>query len=451
MKHRRLWVAAGVVAMVWASGSSAETRNEEGSARPGRVLPQPHILLKNINLDPLTAEDIITSRLNLTGDSRMRDLKTLFSNPAALKKITKGMLTEAQLRILDENSDKIQQLLQDSRSRDFLEDAIKTQKEGRQLDAEQIATLKRLVDSNFDPNSIEAPAGQGANRPEAQGQEGARTQGQGHSGTRGADQTDDNSAPQEQQQSWFERQMARISSAIAEEMNNPANAGAFQNALRSLGGIKEGSDGEEQFDFGGLWKSATADAAGWVASRAEWPGVLAAAPREFYRDLQAALPEISGSVSGALAKVPTDKLGGGGAAGGLPVQQIAWVVAAVAMITIVWQGVGKKVAARVAPRGFRLGPWPVQPHSVADRDDLVAAFEYLALLRLGAVARTTNHRAVAARLQADEPDAERRDAAGTLARIYERLRYEPHPVPLAENELAAARKNLSMLARATAA
>jgi hypothetical protein len=448
MKHRRLWRLSGLVALVCVARAMAVPGQDgEPVKKPAQTSHRP----AKLNLDPFTAEDIISARLNLTSDTRFTDLRKLFKNKAMLRQLTKGLLTNEQMRVLDGNSDKIQQLLQDNRFREFLEDTLQANKEGRPLTEDQIATLKRLADSNFDPNSIDPSASQGgANNPDAQGQERGRAAGQGHSGTRETQQSEDAGAQPEQKQSWLERQFARISSAIAEEMNNPANAGAFQNALRSLGGIKEGNDGAEQFDFGGLWKSATEDAAGWVASRWEWPGLLAAAPREFYRDLQAAIPEISGSVGGALAKVPTDKFGGG-ASGGIPVEQIAWVVAAVAVIAIAWQSIGKRVAARIAPRNFRLGPWPVQPNSVADRNDIVAAFEYLALLRLGAVARATNHIAVAARLQSEEADAERRAAAGTLARLYERLRYEPHPAPLGANELAAARKNLSMLARAAAA
>jgi hypothetical protein len=452
MLERRLWLLAGLVAAVCVLRSPGAPISEGKTLRPSTPGgPLSHRLLPNSNFDPLAAEDIISARLN--GENRgLRDLKSLFNNKAVLKELTKGLLTEEQMLLLDANSEKVQQLLGDPRFREFLEDSINVKKEGRQLSEEQIATLKRLAESNLDPNSIEAPTGAGgANRSQNQGQDRDRTAAQTHGGARVDPQVEDTGTQQEKHESWLDRQMARIGEAIAEEMKNPANAGAFQDALRSLGGIKEGDDGREQFDFRGLWKSAAADAAGWVASRWEWPGVLAAAPRELYRDLQAALPELEGSVTGALAKVPTDKLGGGPGGTGVPVEQLAWVVFAVVMVAIAWQSIGKRVAARVGPGNLKLGPWPVQPNSVADRNDIVLAFEYLALLRLGASARAANHLAVAKRLKAEEVDEERRNAAGALARLYERVRYEPHPEPLGEKDLAAARQNLAMLARATAA
>jgi hypothetical protein len=96
--------------------------------------------------------------------------------------------------------------------------------------------------------------------------------------------------------------------------------------------------------------------------------------------------------------------------------------------------------------GWRLGPWPVAPGSVATRADLVAAFEYLAFLCLGPSARTCNHLDVADCLGEQSSDAERRRAAGELARLYEQARYAPGDEALTETDLAAARRDLCLLA-----
>jgi hypothetical protein len=113
-----------------------------------------------------------------------------------------------------------------------------------------------------------------------------------------------------------------------------------------------------------------------------------------------------------------------------------------------WQGV---LAARLA--GWKLGPWPVRPGAVTTRGDLVRAFEYLALLCLGAAARTCHHLELARRI-GEQPalDADRRrEAAVDLAHIYEQARYTPDDEPLPDELLVRARRELSYLAGEPAA
>jgi len=99
--------------------------------------------------------------------------------------------------------------------------------------------------------------------------------------------------------------------------------------------------------------------------------------------------------------------------------------------------------------GWRLGPWPVRPEAVRTRDELVRAFEYLALLLLGPAARTRNHEEIAAGL--GEQDVSRRAAAERLAGLYEQARYAPPDEVLPDTDLAAARADLSLLAGVAAA
>ncbi len=109
-----------------------------------------------------------------------------------------------------------------------------------------------------------------------------------------------------------------------------------------------------------------------------------------------------------------------------------------------------------AGRGWRLGPWPVRPGEVATRGDLVRAFEYLALLRLGPRARPCHHLELADRLgeqagPSGEGTDRRRQAADQLAHLYEQARYAPEEAPLSERDLATARRELCYLAGATGA
>jgi hypothetical protein len=105
-------------------------------------------------------------------------------------------------------------------------------------------------------------------------------------------------------------------------------------------------------------------------------------------------------------------------------------------------------AARGRPSSsWQLGPWPVDPAQVATPAELIQAFEYLSLLKLGPDARSRNHRALAAGLADQEgADAGRRLAADELAGLYERARYAPALDSLPPATIASARRALCLLA-----
>ena len=91
-----------------------------------------------------------------------------------------------------------------------------------------------------------------------------------------------------------------------------------------------------------------------------------------------------------------------------------------------------------------LGPWPLDPRSVTDRDALVRAFDYLSVLTLGGAARQYNHVTVAGELRRLVPAAE--DVADELGRYYEVARYTPPGEPIGAAHIAAARAALCRLA-----
>jgi hypothetical protein len=120
---------------------------------------------------------------------------------------------------------------------------------------------------------------------------------------------------------------------------------------------------------------------------------------------------------------------------------------AAAAIYLVWKLLGRFVETGPRKVAFApLGPWPCPPNQVATRAQLIAAFEYLALLILGTQARTANHRNIAAKL-GETP--ERRRAADELARLYEKARYAPAAGELQPPVVAAARRDLCLLAGMT--
>jgi len=79
----------------------------------------------------------------------------------------------------------------------------------------------------------------------------------------------------------------------------------------------------------------------------------------------------------------------------------------------------RPVKSLAVSRPFILGPWPVDPQHISSREELIAAFEYLALLKYGLAAKSWHHNEVAAKLG----DAGTRNDAESLARLYERARY----------------------------
>lgn len=101
--------------------------------------------------------------------------------------------------------------------------------------------------------------------------------------------------------------------------------------------------------------------------------------------------------------------------------------------------------------GWKLGPWPVSPAAVRTRDDLIKAFEHLALLLLGRQAGASNHLAIAGQLANREQSGRGSEAAVELAELYEHARYAPPGEPLSETEMEMARRDLCYLAGVSAA
>jgi len=135
-------------------------------------------------------------------------------------------------------------------------------------------------------------------------------------------------------------------------------------------------------------------------------------------------------------------------------QGFLWSAALGLAVLVFWQAMRQwsGMRARRAGANWQPGPWPVNPAHVATRAELIQAFEYLSLLRLGPEARSWNHRAIAANLGGQDGEDDRcRLAATELASVYERARYAPASDPLPADALASARRDLCLLARVASA
>ena len=134
-------------------------------------------------------------------------------------------------------------------------------------------------------------------------------------------------------------------------------------------------------------------------------------------------------------------------------------IASFLMVIVMIAAAGIAVYALAKSRGWvgergdnwKLGPWPVAPDAVRTRDDVVKAFEYLALLLLGRKAGAANHLDIAGQLAARDNSGRKAEAAGELAELYEHARYAPAAEMLSEAEMEQARRDLCYLAGVSAA
>jgi hypothetical protein len=165
---------------------------------------------------------------------------------------------------------------------------------------------------------------------------------------------------------------------------------------------------------------------------------------------------------------PPNVLGGAPAATAGDAWKFVLVIGSLALgAALVWQVLARKSVAagrRSGQTAWQLGPWPVDPKAVRTREELIRAFEHLALLRLGLQARSYNHQIIASYLRNETRlsgktrsaapasaaltvDTQlRREAAQHLAATYEVARYAPPQDPVSEEDILRARRELCLLA-----
>lgn len=160
------------------------------------------------------------------------------------------------------------------------------------------------------------------------------------------------------------------------------------------------------------------------------------------------LPKWSGPSGSGLTGSPSVSSGPSGSSG--PGEGmgyiVVWMVILMILGLILWklfQGQLPFLKGRTEEE-WKLGPWPVRPEAVKTREEVIRGFEYLSLLLLGREAQSWNHHAIAGQLGGTTED--RRQAAATLAAVYEKARYAPTEEPIDDTDLAAARRDLCLLA-----
>ncbi len=128
---------------------------------------------------------------------------------------------------------------------------------------------------------------------------------------------------------------------------------------------------------------------------------------------------------------------------------LIWFLAAFALALVAWSVYQRTASRRSDPvaRPETLGPWPVAPESVGSPVDLIHAFEYLSLLKLGTKSRTWNHRTIAHELGGKEASSQQ--MARHLALLYEQARYAPRAAGLSPAALDVAQRELVSLASAS--
>jgi hypothetical protein len=222
-----------------------------------------------------------------------------------------------------------------------------------------------------------------------------------------------------------------------------ADSQAFQDALRELrrtpfnmeppGADAAGLPGKLARWSEGLTKSD-------VWSKVDWPSM-----KKWRLPSKGSLPKIQSPIS-APSFGPAPNVSLPSATTLSRALQVLWIALIAAAGILVWKLLGGNIpgVGRLRKAGWRLGPWPVSPEGVASRQDVVRAFEYLSLLKLGPAVKSRNHIELAVELGRATGDTRR--AANCLASVYEKARYTPADEPLSADALAAARKELCFLA-----
>lgn len=142
--------------------------------------------------------------------------------------------------------------------------------------------------------------------------------------------------------------------------------------------------------------------------------------------------------------------GGGGLGsfdfGGMQVPVLLFVILfALILGALVWWKWGSIVKPRTAAAvAGGPEPWPIDPHDINSREDVVKAFEYLSVLICGPSAKMWTHSTIADELSTLA--ATHGETAVKLARLYELARYAPLDEPLTRTELMEARRLVCDLA-----
>jgi hypothetical protein len=228
--------------------------------------------------------------------------------------------------------------------------------------------------------------------------------------------------------------------------HNFGESEAVRNMVRDLSKLMtDGGKSEKLFSWLPDWKADPRAMGGWAERNLG-----------FLKDIK--LPDLksSGFKMPSLGGGSGPSFGGGGSssggsgfsgAGGSSGSWLGLVIvvllgaAGLAIAMILARRDAARKAMQATPAG--LGPWPVDPALISTREELVKAFDYLSLSKCGEAARVWNHRTIAGEM--GSTGLPQREAAGTLASLYEHARYAPLDEDLTDAEFAEARRRFRVL------
>jgi hypothetical protein len=411
---------------------------------PAQALPGPsHRLLDGAADLPASPEDAMAQRLEQIRDAqRIQHLIGRLKRDDAFKQRLLNQFSPDELNRLQEALKSGQGLSNNPQLREWFR---KLQGSGG-VKQDDIDAIKRLVQKQEAAQGANPAQVPGANAPGGGSGQGGGPQQPG-SQAPGMPQTPGGPASGQQSppKSWWDRMRDKVADWSG------ARANEFPDHMADwLDKLGDGTAGEALRE--GLRTMGRGGDNTWPLQLDERAGELFAKLSEMAANLPAdngsPWPDWRSALSDVRARLPEmDEPGPGvGAAGdaGVRLLPLLTCLAAVAVgVYLLWRVAERRQAG--SGQEWRPGPWPVAPGAVATRGDLVKAFEHLALLCLGPAARTCNHLELADRLGSDD-EPRRRYAARELATLYERARYAPDDEPLAAEDLAAARHDLSLLA-----
>ena len=245
-------------------------------------------------------------------------------------------------------------------------------------------------------------------------------------------------------QGWAEK-LQRLAPQL---QNSPALQNAMQSLAQSIG--REDPKWRRLADAGdslrerlGDWSKKARLERFWPSGRFHLPDVL---PEDMPNITLRALSDRNPS------DLSLPRIGSPDASAGRVITLLAWLIGMVAgavCLRRLWLHLQETNRDRLRKQAL-LKAWPVDPLGITNREDLIRAYEYLALSRLGMAVKSWNHLAIAAGL-GDSPDPQRRNAALCLRDAYEHARYAPVEDALPHEVIVEARRHLCLLAGVTGA
>jgi hypothetical protein len=408
---------------------------------PGRLLAQPaegrpgHTSYQRLEDDPSElqpgAEELVRSRLEA-----LKALQNLRDNPAALEQQRKRL---EDLKLSPEQIEKLKKLATQQgangspQMQKLLEEIQKDGRTPKELDEQQKEMLhKMLEDSSSTPTTDSSSSSKPPETPATSTQ--AQAPPSGEPGEPGSE-------------SWWNDVQGQAADWARENM-----ADAGKELVSAIDRIESRAGKNGVNDWFGSLDVSESGLRYRVAEQAQ--GLSGYFPR-----LNGRLPGMEnplGPIRSLWGDVSLPSLPQGGrpslpkgeaaaAAGDLSFA-LVFGLAGVLVLVLVARYLSQRRNALAEEESERLGPWPIAPGAVSTREQLVRAFEYLALLTLGRRARSSHHLEVAAQLGQKGGDLAHEQAAESLARLYEQARYAPTWEQLGPDQLQAARRHLCFLA-----